>query len=381
MLALLGEARGSVKDTDVLLRRLANTAKPNVWFDGTQTYPGLLAPVAQQGAGMVQAYDAALGRTSLDTYVLSVNDTEHFVGEHRFNIENTGTGAATYRLSHLKSTTMYTLVPGADRPIKASFPNPAVEAWAALRFDPETITVPAGGKAEVKVTVTPPEGVNATLLPLYSGYVAINSTRDDGENDGDKEEHLVLPYLGVVGSMRATPMLLNATSFLADFGSPAVANRTYTLPVPDPARLPYLNNPNADPQNIPSESTTPNFLLAPVLGPRALHVDVVALDGNARDGKTYPTTRNGKKTPTGRPSLGPLAGYPQNFVPRPEQRAYFQGMLADGTVLPAGAYKLVASALRIFGDAAVESDWDVIESVPFVVRYEAATNGTKTTGA
>lgn len=360
ILALIGEAReGSLKDTNLISRLISATAKPKIWFDSTKTYPGTLAPVAQQGAGIIQAYDAAFTKTILSVESLSLNDTEHFAGQHTFSIENTGSRETRYLLGHMKTPTMYTMMPDIDTPIKAGYPNPTVDAWAELHFDVDSVIVPAGGSANVTVTFTAPSGdkLNTTLLPVYSGYISVNSTQD-----GD-DEHLVIPYLGVAGSMRSVPILQASSSYLADFGSPAAANRTHTLPPPDPADLPYLNNPNKDPVHIPDAGQTPNLLLLPILGTRALHVDVLV--DNDKKG-----LENTKKTPTGRPCLGPLAGYPQTYVSKDEQRAFFQGMLADGTVLPAGAYRMVASALRVFGDAAKEEDWDSIDTVPFIIEYE-----------
>ncbi|KAK8051388.1 hypothetical protein PG993_002773 [Apiospora rasikravindrae] len=374
VLALIGEARGSLKDTNLVNRLISATAEPKIWFDGTKTYPGTLAPVSQQGAGIIQAYDAAFTETILSVESLSLNDTEHFVGEHTFSIENTGDQEATYVLGHMKTPTMYTLQPDMASPIKASYPNPTVNAWAELRFDADSVVVPAGGSANVTVTVTAPSGnnVNTTLLPVYSGYISVNSTRDD--------EHLVIPYLGAAGAMRSVPILQASSSYLADFGSPAAAGSAYTLPPPDPADLPFLNNPNKDPIHIPDAGKMPNMLLQPILGTRALHVDVVVVvsDDDNSDLKNGSSNANKKKTPTGIPCLGALAGYPQTYVSKSEQRAFFQGMMADGTVLPAGSYRLVASALRVFGDEAREEDWDVVETVPFVVSYDGTATGNGT---
>ncbi|KAK8128244.1 hypothetical protein PG984_009352 [Apiospora sp. TS-2023a] len=371
VLALIGEARGSLKDTNLINRLISATAEPQIWFDGAKTYPGTLAPVSQQGAGMIQAYDAAFVKTILSMQGLSLNDTEHFAGAHTFSIENTGPQEATYVLGHIKTPTMYTLTPDIASPIKAGYPNPTVDAWADLRFDVDSVIVPAGGSANVMVTFTAPSGgnVNTTLLPVYSGYISVNSTRED--------EHLVIPYLGVAGSMRSVPILQASSSFLADYGSPAEVGRVYTLPPPDPADLPVLNNPNKDPVHIPDTGKTPNMLVQPILGPRALHVDVVVVSSSGGGGGNGNEKRNNnKKTPTGLPCLGALAGYPQAYVSKNVQRAFFQGLLADGTVLPAGTYRLVASALRVFGDEAREEDWDVVETVPFVVQYAAAGNHT-----
>ena len=72
---------------------------------------------------------------------------------------------------------------------------------------------------------------------------------------------------------------------------------------------------------------------------------------------------------------GFLAGYSQAYVSKNEQRAFFQGVLADETVLPVEACQMVTSALRVFGDA-VREDWDVIETVPFIIKYGDAPTAT-----
>ncbi|KAK7917974.1 peptidase S8/S53 domain-containing protein [Apiospora marii] len=347
IIALMGEARGGKLESDLFGRILSSTSKPLPWFDG-KTKADILAPVQQVGSGLVQAYDAVFAKTILDVPSLRLNDTDHFVADHTFTVENTGAEEATYEIGHLKALSMYTMVSTLSGDVPSGFPNPTVDAWAELTFSPDVITVPAGGSAQVSVHVVPPQGVNATRLPVYSGYVSLNSTRG---------EHLVLPYLGVVGSMRSAPILRPGSAYLASHGSPVDANTTYDLPSPpDPAYEPTVDD----------EGRLPNMLISPVMGTRLLHVHLVALDETNSKNNTV-------KTPTGIPSLGPLAGWPVRYIAAVNQRAYFWGLLADGAVVPAGSYKMVASALRIFGDEAVVGDWDVVETVPFSIRYS---NGT-----
>jgi hypothetical protein len=55
----------------------------------------------------------------------------------------------------------------------------------------------------VTVAFTPPIGLNANLKPVYSGFNTL----------GDK---LVLLYMDVVGSMRATPVFSSDVIYLAE---------------------------------------------------------------------------------------------------------------------------------------------------------------------
>lgn len=352
LIALMGEARGGGKklDGELFARIISSTAKPLTWYDGTAAKPGTLAPVAQVGAGLVQGYDAVFAKTVFDVRNLALNDSAHFVADHSFTIQNVGSEEATYELGHMATPTMYLLSSTFAGDMPAGYPNPIADgAFAELSFSPETVTVPAGGSAQVKVTVTPPRGanVNATRLPVYSGYVSVNSTR---------AEHLVLPYLGMVGNIHDTPVMLARSTYLANFGSPVAANTSYTLPPPDPKRVPDGKGDGDD--------RLPSMLLGLALGTRVLHVHLVSLS----DGSS-----NKKKTATGAPCVGEPAGAPLRYVASFSQRVYLSGLLEDGSVLPAGRYKMVASALRIFGDEAVPGDWDVVETVPFSIQYS---NGT-----
>ncbi|KAI6256161.1 hypothetical protein MCOR27_005848 [Pyricularia oryzae] len=348
--ALVGEVRGTM-DPKLIAGLLESTAKPLVWFDGTNSYPDKLAPVAQQGAGIIRAFDAAYSKTTLSKANFPLNDTEHFVGTHQFTIENTGSDEATYALGHTRAPTQHTLMTTIDGSLlQDAFPNPMIDTWASLEFSQDSVTVPAGGSAQVEVTFTQPpttNGLNATLLPIYGGYVNVNSTR--GEN-------LVIPYLGAAGSMRATPLLTSNAVYLANGYSTAPANRTYTL------TRPSANSTLPIPGKSPNDDVTlPNVYYRLLLGTSIMHVDLVSLD----DAKNV-----GPKTPTGIATMGAVAGWPLRHLSRTQQRAYFVGKLADSTVVPAGSYKIVLTALRVFGDQTKVEDWDFIETVPFNIEYK-----------
>ncbi|KAI4638974.1 uncharacterized protein J4E78_011040 [Alternaria triticimaculans] len=323
--AMLGEVYGKL-EPERLRRILTHTSKPLAWHDGTKAYPDILAPVAQQGAGLIQAWNAAHTTLELDVDSLMLNDTEHFVGTRTFSIKNTGSTDEVLDLGHRKAVTVYTFQPNVPDLRTGVFPNPAVESWATVSFSSDRINVPAGQSAKVTVDITPPVGVNATLLPVYSGFLSI----------GDK---LHLPYLGVVGNMRDVPIATADRVYLAQGYSPAPANVSYTIPRPDPQNPPMTDR--GDMQN------TPNVYVGTIVGSSLVRVEVVQGDR----------------------VLGALAGFPQTYVARGEVRAYFNGLMADGTVLDEGEYRMKVSALRIFGNEESEEDWDVFESVSFKVKY------------
>ncbi|KAL3959424.1 hypothetical protein ACCO45_006301 [Purpureocillium lilacinum] len=87
ILALILQVRGPTTPR-MLDNLVSTTAKAQNWFDGKSVYPGDLAPVPQQGGGIVQAFDAAYTTTLLDPANLSFNDTDNFVKQHEFVITN-----------------------------------------------------------------------------------------------------------------------------------------------------------------------------------------------------------------------------------------------------------------------------------------------------
>ncbi|KAM0272171.1 hypothetical protein ACHAQH_008849 [Verticillium albo-atrum] len=346
--ALVGQARKTL-NAQVLRNVLASTAKPLPWFDGTTTHEDILAPVPQQGAGMVQAYDAAHATTLVSTSGFSFNDTDNFTPERTFTIENTADEAVTYTLGHAKAVTAYTFNTQSLLTI-SRFPPPTADEWASVAFDKDTITIPAGASAEVTFNLTPPSGLDAARLPVYSGYITITAS-------GSSAPRLTLPYLGVVGSLHDFRVLHNEkiphsgvylSSTETHFLIPVPANQTFTIPRPGAAWSP---------------SILPKIVAIPTVGTPELHVDLVPL-GGASNASSVVT-----KEWLGYESLGDLPRTPKYFVPTIGYTHNFDGRMADGTVVPEGEYKFVVSALRIFGDRKEKSDWVVVDSVPFVLRY------------
>ncbi|KAH5463519.1 hypothetical protein HBI31_213750 [Parastagonospora nodorum] len=325
--AMLGEVYGKLEPKR-LRRILTHTSKPLAWHDGTKAHPDILAPVAQQGAGIVQAWEAAHTKIELDVDSLMLNDTEHFAGTHTFSIKNTGSEEAVLQIGHRKAVTMYAMSPSSNPLRTGMFPNAIATEYASVSFSSDSLTVPAGQSAELTVTFTPPANLNATLLPVYSGFISI----------GDK---LQVPYLGVAGSMRATPVFSQDSVYLADGYTPAVANKTYTIPRPDPKNPPLTDRGDM--------MATPNVYVRPIVGTRILRADVLRGDEE----------------------LGALAGWPPTFVARFERRAWINGLLSNGKVMEEGTYRLRVQALRIFGDESKKEDWDVVETVPFGIKYTA----------
>lgn len=356
--ALLMDVRGT-KEPTTLENVLASTAKPLSFNDGTTTYP-LLAPAVQQGAGLVQVYDAAYTKTYLGASSLSFNDTDHLVAEANFTIFNEGTTAVVYTLRNVGAATGLTLASGGDI-FPASFPNELYDDYATLTFGPNgaSVTVPAGDEATVLVQATPPTGLDATRLPVYSGYLAL---------DGSDGSRLSLPYIGVAGALQAATVLAPDATYLTGSAVPATAadpipavaeGHAFVLPPPPPNAA----STGAPPSYNASLVDFPQIVYSLALGTAVLRMDVVPLDADNVVADTV----------LGVTTIGAVASTPMVYLPRntadlPNVLTW-TGRLAGGAYAPAGSYRLAVRALKIFGDRTVAEDYELVQTVGFSIRY------------
>lgn len=329
--ALVAEVRGTF-DPSTLEAVIASTANPNLFHNGVSASP-FLAPTTQQGAGLIQAYDAAYTNTLLSVGSISFNDTDHFLESAEFTIRNIGDDEVTFSLSHVPAGTAYTLA--SDSIYPQEFPNEFTSSAATIEFAEKEVTVPGNGEATVSLTLTPPTGLATARLPVYNGYIALN---------GSDSTSLSLPYLGVAGSMRSATVLDSRSTYLTsstdpDF-NPSPSNATFSIP----------GRNSTGGVGSGTNTTYPAIAISLALGSPLIQVEARPA-GNSSS------------------SLGNIYGFPAPYNPRGAVVSPWNGLLQNGSLAPAGSYQLVTRALRIFGDADNEDDYDVATSVPFSIRY------------
>lgn len=342
--ALIMNVRGT-KDPKTIENLLSATAKPNLFRrDGVS--PGFLAPVAQQGAGLIQAWDAAHATTLLSVSSISFNDTDHFAPKQQFTISNTGKTAVTYSLSHVGAGTAWTFRSASSITPIALENLQLTPDFASLSFDSAKVTIPAGQRKIVTVTATPPK-IDGSRLPVYSGYIAINGTDNSA---------LSLPYLGVVGSLHSRPVLDKEETLLSrqkdNMNTPVPANITFVIP---PAGF-------ANDTSYRNRTELPKLVVTLGFGSALVRVDVVPLT-NCSIAARNAQTVFGTKT------LGQPEGFPVYYNPRGTVEFSWDGKLSDGNYAPAGRYKFAVRALRVFGDEKKAEEYDVTETVGFGLRY------------
>jgi len=319
--ALISNVRGTL-DPATIENLLSATSNPQLLNDGTTTF-GTLAPVMQQGSGLVQAYDAAYTTTLLSKSSLAYNDTANLVDTLNFTITNLGDEDVTYELSNVGASTGYTFSTDIYPDV---FPGLELTAeYATIDFSESTVTVPAGGDVTVAVTVTPPN-IDGSRLPVYSGYIALNGTNGDS---------LSLPYNGAVGSLNAVQVLdVGYLSLTSDPDlNPITGNASFVLPA-------NTTNPDA---------VYPVAVALLAFGTPELSIKVVSADSGT--------------------VLGDIFGSPVTYLSRDPYYTLWDGTMADGTFAPAGTYKLSIEALHIYGDASDPSQFDINESTAFSIRY------------
>ncbi|KAF4456012.1 putative subtilisin-like serine protease [Fusarium austroafricanum] len=332
--ALIAEVRGT-RDPALIENLLSANANPQLFNDG-KVFHNFLAPVPQQGGGILQAHDAAHAKILLSPSSLSFNDTDNFAESLNFTLKNTGKKQVDLRISHVPAVTAFTLVKNTIYP--DDFPNDFADEKASLKFSESKVTIDAGESIVIEVLATPPKGLNATRLPVWSGYVAINGT--DGTS-------LSIPYQGLTGSLHNSKVLGPKDTWIANSTDenrfPMPDNTTWTLPKPGTA-----NN---------LTDTLPGLTWFLALGSAKLHAEIMPV--------TTEKPSDAKKPRV----LGEPANFPLLWNAMGANSQAFTGELADGTFLPAGQYVVRYRALRIFGDEKKKEDWDEAYSPVFTIRY------------
>lgn len=328
VVALLREHLGPKVDPKTALETLSASSAPQLWFTEIESFDKHhLAPVAQQRAGHIRAFDAAFATTHLSPSHLSFNDTEHQVKNIAIQITNNSKKQVKYTLTNIPAYTSYLLKPGTLEPEKSNLEM--LDAPAKLQISKESLVIPPGATLKVHVQPNDPNGVESKRLPIWSGYITVNGT------DGSA---LSIPYQGMAGLFQSAVVLGPKACQIhsENIFTPVPADTEFDLSYSKPLVITYL-----------------------WLGTPRVEVDVMSLDGTA------PKT------------LGPLMGSPFLHIMAFRNFQYWNCKLSNGTFVPAGRYKLVARGLHHFGDASNKDHYDIVEMQPIRIFY--GTNATTNT--
>lgn len=294
--------------------------------------------------GLVNAYTAAHTNTFVDLYNIALNDTVYFKAAHPVTVSNRGNVAQTYCFANLVAATAYTLNNGTISPAPFGHISLAGDAasGATIRFEPESLTVGPKSSAAVTLHFTRPAGLDASRIPVYSGFVAINGSAGDS---------LSLPYAGIATSMKSVAIVDSVDGY------------PYLTTSSDSTQKPIKANGTVF--VLPGNSTTfnsttglPSLLYALAMGSRIVRIDV------------QPANPRGLSRILGKQVLGSVPGYPvQNHVRQTMDGIVWNGQLADGTWAPAGQYRFMLMALKIFGNVTYDHDYEMYTTQLFEIKY------------
>ncbi|EWC44368.1 hypothetical protein DRE_01194 [Drechslerella stenobrocha 248] len=312
---------------------LATTGKPLLFNDGAKNST-FLAPVAQQGGGLIDAFKFVNSKTIVDRDLLEFNDTQHFRKSLDFKLTNAGSETVSYKLTSFGGATAYALKEGST--LAQQFPPTLLESYSTVTIEPSTLEIKPGQSKRVVVRVTPPAGLDEARVPVYGGW--INIAYANGE------DQLRIPYMGVAAHMKKATV----TNF--EEGYPILMNvRNQTLSV---------NGTEV------SRSAPPRFAWSLALGSGLVRIDVVSVSAPESNDVTVFDDK----------TVGSFPGYPNYWNPRnsanTRNTAVWNGRVVkkEGGApvrVPAGNYKFVYRALKLTGRKHTGRDYERWESPSF----------------
>lgn len=320
--------------------RMISSGRALKWNDGVKTHPDKYAPIAQIGGGYVNATKVLTYDTSVSPAKLELNDTMYFKSEHSITVKNSGHSLVTYTVTHLPVDTFYTFEPGYTTPMV--FPPNLVKGVASVQFSEAVCIVAPGMENSFKVTFTPPQGLNKTLLPVYGGKIVIT---------GNNGERLEIPYLGIDGSIKAQKIW--------DLGWNIPQIKSKEMPIDQPHNFTLQGD------------DRPIFTYINDWGSREIRVDVVTADWTESDW-SYPPVAE-KNRFVGSIVTADADTYPSyfetrhnSFLPDQEHTQFnWTGTISNGlnqTQIKPGKYRFNMRALKVFGNPELVGDWQSVTS-------------------
>lgn len=343
-----GRAKLGPEGVRELRERITSSGSPLNWNDGSGTDASILAPVAQQGTGYVNAVEVLEYKTRISPAVLELNDTANFKGEHTVTIFNKGKKPVTLNIEHNPAQTFESFyLSGSGETVIANFPPPFIAGSATVDFGAASVAVPAGGSKAITVKFTAP-ALSDTYLPVYSGFLRLSASTG--------EAHTVA-YQGISGNLRDRdiwqPSRGNPTIFKRSYqgtpyklvGAPPLAVNETALDISkgEDIRVQYFNLwGTAELRwDVYKASWTPSDFVYPPENSDAWVGSVQTVDD-----KTFPAYYMPRKDQ--------LAGRVDGVV--------WMGRLTDNTTIASGDYILDFRALRVSGDPKKKEDWMSVQT-------------------
>lgn len=360
--ALVAEVRGTF-DPQILNGVMMSTAK----LLQEPSENGSYIPAIEQGAGLVQGWEAAHATTLIEPASLAFNDTAYRVDTISMRITNTAKTEVTYHFSNIGANTIYAL--REDRKTIQTFFQgvPQIEAEAAIRISMNSLTISAGQSANVSVSASDPTGLDVDRLPVWSGFIRIQGS--DGKN-------FTVPYVGLAGQVHMSdPMDYEVD----DEDGPSDPASDYQIILPSPVngqRPGQFASIHRAKEGVllhdelkPMELRFPLNIASPDIRASLQPVDICSTSMDSATSTVLPCVPAElvKEERFAGKSMGLLAGFPRRYagVTRVGTRISVTGELASGQYVPPGRYKLVMEVLRNRGS----DEWVIRRTKVFQLVY------------
>jgi hypothetical protein len=186
-----------------LRQRIISSGTSVSWTDGFSVNNDFVAPVAQIGGGLVNAWKVVQYQTRLEFDPLALNDTRYFSRYHDITVFNEGDEPVSYTWSveHGAGVEAFGYLPsigvgGVARRLKsyAELRPMTLEVEVSL---PRAFILQPGQSKTVSVGFGNPDtlGWNASSLPVYGGKITVS---------GSNDEQLSVPFFGVGADLKRT---------------------------------------------------------------------------------------------------------------------------------------------------------------------------------
>ncbi|KAI0779500.1 subtilisin-like protease [Fomes fomentarius] len=358
--ALLFEAKGTSPSVGRSARNLFESTAQRVPSSHTGGDP--LQTVTQQGAGLIDAFKAIHAEVVVSPTELVTNDTAHFRGVQTFTVKNTGKAKKTFKITHVPAGTALTIEEGTIRPSLG--PVPLSATAATVKFSPKSFTVQPGRTQVVVVSITPPKGLDAKQLPVFSGFLEIANA--------DESYHVT--YLGAAAALKDVSVVDNTDTFFG-VDLPALVDGTGNF-FTDPTNFTFVSSDfpqlvsrlNFGTAKVRFDLVDPSIKITTTLNKRdneaALHVEAEAPHVFKRELFSFPHGPKGGSFAQVK-TLGAL--FEADYQPRNSEvddgtgfnlLTFSTPSFANGTAIPNGSYRILLRALKVTGDPTKEEDFE-----------------------
>ncbi|PFH48554.1 hypothetical protein AMATHDRAFT_76669 [Amanita thiersii Skay4041] len=344
---LLLQVRGKDRNVATGARTLFETTGRPVPSNKTEGFP--FQTVSQQGAGLINVYDAIHYKTIVTPGELILNDTAHYQGFHTIIIRNPSSEFKTFQVSHVPAGTAETIQP---KSIFAHLgPVPLNTHSADVQLSQSSVFLPPGGMSVVLARISPPKDVDPSVYPIFSGFITFESDT----------ETLHVTYLGLAASIKDKQVVDNTDSFFG-FRLPAVVDKNsnvqqgpvnYTFANGDVPTLVYRLAFGTPILRIDLVDANINF--TPTLNTRGIFDDIPHFFLPHHVGGSFDAV----------PTLGVIAevDWTSRNNEDPKSNGYTSIKLdtptfSNGTTIPNGTYRYLLRALRVTGKPSRQEDYE-----------------------